>query len=252
MGATVCTAVSAADGMDLVAAVDPDASGATIEGIQVAAAREALSEAGVDVCVDFTHPDVVADNIRWLLEHGIHAVVGTTGLADQDLDGIRRKAQDGTAKVFLAPNFAIGAVLMMQLAAQAARHLPDVEIVELHHDGKADAPSGTSLRTADLIAEARGQTSEPVAGGSQPARPMGEIIDGARGAQRAGIRVHSVRLRGLVAHQEVLLGGPGQTLSIRHDSYDRTSFMPGVLLAVRRVAGLPDAVTVGLEALLGE
>lgn len=243
MGRAVCHAVAEADGLELVAAVDPNAAGEQIDGVEVAQDHDALTDAGVEVCVDFTRPSAVADNIRWLLEHGIHAVVGTTGLSDDDLADIERRAGGGDARVFLAPNFAIGAVLMMRFATEAARHMPDVEIIELHHDGKADAPSGTALRTADLIAKARGDADEPV---------MGEVIDGARGADRERIRVHSVRLPGLVAHQEVLLGGEGQLLTIRHDSYDRTSFMPGVILAVRRVPDLPDPVTVGLEVLLFE
>lgn len=247
MGSEVCRAVDAADDLALVAAVDPGRAGdrlADVAGVggdlTIAADLAALAEANVDVAVDFTHPDVVAGNLRWLLEHDVHAVVGTTGLADDELADLREVAGRAGANALLAPNFAIGAVLMMQLAQQAVRHLPDVEIIELHHDGKADAPSGTALRTADLLAEARDDAPEPV---------LGETLAGARGADRHGIRVHSVRLPGLVAHQEVILGGQGQTLTIRHDSIDRSSFMPGVLLAVREVAGL-DGLVVGLEALL--
>jgi 4-hydroxy-tetrahydrodipicolinate reductase len=248
MGSEVCRAVVAADGLELVAAVDPHHVGAALRGagvdsdLEIAGDLDALVAADAEVAVDFTVPDTVARNVVWLLEHGIHAVVGTTGIGDDDLDRIERLASEGEANAFLAPNFAIGAVLMMRFAAEAARHMPHVEIIELHHDRKADAPSGTALRTADLIAQVRDEAPEPT---------MGETIDGARGADRGGVRVHSVRLPGLVAHQEVLLGGPGQTLSIRHDSTDRTSFMPGVVLAVRRVAEL-DGLVVGLEHLLDD
>jgi 4-hydroxy-tetrahydrodipicolinate reductase len=247
MGAEVCRAVAAAEDCELVAAVDPGRAGASVRDISgvdsdltVADGLDALVDAGAEVAVDFTHPDTVADNLRWLLEHGVHAVVGTTGLSDDDLAELTELAGRSDANALLAPNFAIGAVLLMELAQRAAEHLPHVEIVELHHDGKADAPSGTALRTADLVAAARDESPEPV---------MGETHPGARGADRAGIRVHAIRLPGLVAHQEVVFGGQGQTLTIRHDSIDRTSFMPGVLLAVRRVAEL-DGLVVGLEHLL--
>jgi 4-hydroxy-tetrahydrodipicolinate reductase len=247
MGSEVCRAVDGEDDLELVAAVDPGGAGQPLGDVAgvggdlaVAAELDALTAAGVEVAVDFTHPDAVAGNLRWLLEHGIHAVVGTTGLDDEELASLREVAAGADANAFLAPNFAIGAVLMMQLAQQAVRHLPHVEIIELHHDGKADAPSGTALRTADLLAQARDEAPEPV---------LGETHAGARGADRHGIRVHAVRLPGLVAHQEVILGGQGQTLTIRHDSVDRSSFMPGVLLAVRRVDGL-DGLVVGLEELL--
>jgi 4-hydroxy-tetrahydrodipicolinate reductase len=177
---------------------------------------------GADVVVDFTTPDAAPDNVRACLEAGVHAVVGTTGFDVTTL----RAAVDGAggdAKCFVAPNFAIGAVLMMQLAGEVAPHMPECEIIELHHDGKLDAPSGTAKRTADLIDDAGGNVHEPI---------------------------HSVRLPGLVAHQEVVFGAEGQTLSIRHDSTDRRSFMPGVLLAVRKVGELPERFTVGLEKLL--
>lgn len=249
MGGEVCRALAGAEDLVLAAAVDPEGAGrplgevAGVEAdVSVASGLGALPEAGVEVAIDFTHPDAVADNTVWLLEHGIHAVVGTTGIEEASLERVRELAEGGDANAIFAPNFAIGAVLMMQLAGQVARHLPDAEVVELHHDGKADAPSGTALRTADLIAEARGSHPEPT---------MGETHPGARGADRSGIRVHSVRLPGLVAHQEVLFGGRGQTLTIRHDATDRSAFMPGVLLAVRRVAEV-DGLVVGLEHLLEE
>lgn len=248
MGSEVCRAVDAASDLVLAAAVDPQAVGGTLReaagidsGVTIADDLQALADEGVEVAVDFTHPDTVADNTLQLLDLGIHAVVGTTGLSEEDLERVGERAGSGAANAFVAPNFAIGAVLLMQFAAEAARHLPHVEIIELHHDGKADAPSGTALRTADLIAAAReGDAPEPT---------MGESLRGARGADRAGLRVHSIRLPGLVAHQEVIFGGEGQTLTIRHDSIDRASFMPGVLLAVRRVADL-DGLVVGLEHLL--
>jgi 4-hydroxy-tetrahydrodipicolinate reductase len=211
MGETVCGAVEGAEDMELAARADPAL------GVELASV---LDEA--DVVVDFTTPDTAPANVRACLEAGVHAVVGTTGF---DLDAMRAAVEGagGDANCFVAPNFAIGAVLLMQAAQLAARHMPECEIVELHHDRKLDAPSGTAKRTAELIREAGGNVHEPI---------------------------HSVRLPGLVAHQEVIFGGEGQTLSLRHDSIDRSSFMPGVLLAVRRVAGLPERFTVGLEKLL--
>lgn len=242
MGAEVCRAVDEADDMVLVAAVDP-AGGTTHSGQPVAAAIDALSDGGAEVVVDFTHPDAVLENVRWLLDHGIHAVVGTTGLSPDDLDEVRRLAEASKANAVVAPNFAIGAVLLMRFAAEAARVLPHAEIVELHHDNKADAPSGTAITTAMGMAAAR-------RGDPARARESVESIRGARGGSVEGINIHSIRLPGLVAHQEVILGGQGQTLTIRHDSIDRTSFMPGVLVAIRAVADRP-GLTVGLDALLG-
>lgn len=229
MGSTVCAAVAAAPDLELVAEVD--------EGDDLSLFTEAV----VDVVVDFTTPKTVGENVDWYLDNGIHAVVGTTGWTDDDLERWRGLAQRGDANAVVAPNFALGAVLLMHLSAIAAQHLADVEIIELHHDGKVDAPSGTALLTADVVAQARSSAPEPV---------LGETHAGARGADRNGIRIHAIRLPGLVAHQEVIFGAEGQTLSIRHDTSDRTAFMPGVLLAVRAVADRP-GVTVGLEALLG-
>jgi 4-hydroxy-tetrahydrodipicolinate reductase len=229
MGVTVCAAVDAEDDLELVARVDIDDS------------LERLAEAGSEVVVDFTTPDAVGANVDWYLKNGIHAVVGTTGWTGQDLERWRELAQSSGANAVVAPNFALGAVLMMHLAGIAAAHLDHVEIIELHHDNKKDAPSGTAIRTAELIARARARSPEPVAG---------ETLAGARGADQEGIRIHAVRLPGLVAHQEVIFGAEGQTLSIRHDTSDRTAFMPGVLLAVRAVSDRP-GVTVGLEPLLG-
>ena len=228
MGSEVVRAVTAADDLEVVAEYD---------------VGDTLDLSAADVAVDFTHPDAVMDNLKACIDAGVHAVVGTTGFDDARLDQLRSWLADApSVGVLVAPNFGVAAVLMMQFAAQAARFFDSVEIVELHHPRKADAPSGTARRTAELIAEARaGMDPMPDATTS--------ALDGARGADVAGVRVHAVRLAGLVAHQEVLLGGGGETLTIRHDSYDRASFMPGVLLGVRSVAGRP-GLTVGLEALL--
>jgi 4-hydroxy-tetrahydrodipicolinate reductase len=248
MGAEVCRAIAAEDDLELVAAVDVSATGVAVRDVTgvetdlvVAGELETLTQAGCEVAVEFTGPASVGANLRWLLEHGIHAVVGATGIDTGDLDAARALAADGDANALVAPNFAIGAVLLMRFAAEAAKHLPHVEIIELHHDRKVDAPSGTALRTAELIAESRAQV---------PEIPLGDDRHpGARGADHADVRVHSVRLPGIVANQEVIFGGPGQTLTLRHDSIDRTSFMPGVVLACREVGGL-DGLVVGLEHLL--
>ena len=231
VGATIVEGVEAADDLTFTAGVD---------------AGDALSlftDTDTQVVVDFTHPSVVMDNLKFLIENGIHAVVGTTGFTDERTVRVREwlSAKPDVA-VLIAPNFAIGALLSMQFAKQAARFFESVEVVELHHPHKADAPSGTAARTARLIAEAR--KGLPL---SPDATSTG--IDGARGADVDGVRVHSVRLAGLVAHQEVLFGTQGETLTIRHDSIDRTSFVPGVLLAVRHVAERP-GLTVGIEPLL--
>ena len=233
MGSEVCRAVEAADDLSLVAPIDVDDS------------IEQLTASGAEVVVDFTHPDVVMDNLRWCIEHGIHAVVGTTGFTEQRLEQVRQwLGEAATVGVLVAPNFSVGAVLMMRFAAQAARFFESVEIVELHHPDKVDAPSGTARRTAELIAAARARVgSVPIPDATRQA------LDGARGADVDGIRVHAVRLRGLVAHQEVLFGTAGEALTIRHDSLDRASFMPGVLLGVREVGSRP-GLTVGLEQLL--
>jgi 4-hydroxy-tetrahydrodipicolinate reductase len=248
MGAEVCRAVAGADGLELVAAVDVSAAGEALRdrtGVEleltISDELEALTAARCEVVVEFTGPASVGANLRWLLEHGLHAVVGATGIDAEDLEAARSLASDGAANALVAPNFAIGAVLLMRFAAEAAKHLPHVEIIELHHDRKVDAPSGTALRTAELIAEARAEVPEV---------PLGDDRHpGARGADHADVRVHSVRLPGIVANQEVIFGGTGQTLTIRHDSIDRTSFMPGVLLACREVGRL-DGLVVGLEHLL--
>jgi 4-hydroxy-tetrahydrodipicolinate reductase len=241
MGQTVCAAVAADPDLELVAAVDPQHAGRSVEGLDVAAEPRALADAGAEVAVDFTVADAARKNLAWCALHAVHAVVGTTGLGDDDLAWLRDEFSRSNCLV--APNFAIGAVLMMRFAELAAPYFDSAEIIELHHDQKRDAPSGTAMMTAARMAGASNEW------GADPTEQ--EVAAGARGGAAAGgIRVHSVRLRGLVAHQEVLLGTTGQSLSIRHDSYDRTSFMPGVLLAVKRIASLP-GVTVGLDALLG-
>ncbi|HMD91719.1 MAG TPA: 4-hydroxy-tetrahydrodipicolinate reductase, partial [Trebonia sp.] len=202
---------------------------------------------GCDVVVDFTHPGAVMGNLRWCVDHGLNVAVGTSGFGDDRLAEVRSwvaKTQD--VRVLIVPNFSVGAVLMMAFAAQAARFFESAEIIELHHAAKVDAPSGTALRTAGVIADARTK-----AGLGAPPDATKQELAGARGAAVADVHVHSVRLAGLVAHQEVLFGGHGETLTIRHDSLDRASFMPGVLLAVRGVASLQPGLTVGIEPLLG-
>ncbi|WP_312856268.1 4-hydroxy-tetrahydrodipicolinate reductase [Nocardioides pelophilus] len=233
VGTEVCRAVEAAPDLALVAAVD--------RGDPI----EALETAGAQVVVDFTHPDVVMDNLAFCIRHGIHAVVGTTGFDQNRLDilGDQLGSEPRTG-VLIAPNFSIGAILMMRFAALAAPFYESVEIVELHHPNKADAPSGTARRTAELVAAARREAGcEPVPDATSTG------LDGARGAVVDGIHVHGLRIRGLVAHQEVILGGVGETLTIRHDSLDRVSFTPGVLTGVRQIADHP-GLTVGLEHFL--
>ena len=233
MGAEVCRAVEGADGLELVAQLD---QGDALDG---------LTDADAQVVVDFTHPGVVMDNLAWCVEHGLAVVVGTSGFDEERLGAVRALLDTTPGHVLIAPNFGIGAVLMMQFAKQAAPFFESVEIIELHHPNKADAPSGTATHTASLVAAARAE-----AGSGPLPDATTSALDGARGASVDGIPVHSVRLRGLIAHQEVLLGTPGETLTIRHDSLDRTSFMPGVLMAVRAVGERP-GLTVGLESLLG-
>jgi 4-hydroxy-tetrahydrodipicolinate reductase len=203
--------------------------------------------AAADVVVDFTHPGVVMDNLRWCVQHDLDVVVGTSGFAEDRLDEVRGwLAGHPDVRVLIVPNFSVGAILMMRFAAEAARFFDSAEVIELHHAGKADAPSGTALRTAALIGAARAE-----AGLGAPPDATASSLPGARGATVDGVHVHSVRVAGLVAHQEVLLGGTGETLTIRHDSLDRVSFMPGVLLAARKIGTLPVGLTVGLEVLLG-
>ena len=234
VGAEVCKALEAAEDMELVAAIDVDDS------------MDQLVGSGAQAVVDFTHPDVVMDNLEFCVDRGIHAVVGTTGFDEERFDVLRGwLAQSPETGVLVAPNFSIGAILMMRFAVEAAPFYESVEIVELHHPDKADAPSGTARRTASLIAKARRE-----AGSGPIPDATSTSLDGARGADVEGIRVHGLRVRGLVAHQEVILGGTGETLTIRHDSMDRASFMPGVLLGLRTIASSP-GLTIGLEHFMG-
>ena len=230
VGSEVCRGLEAAPDTRLVAAIDVDDE------------LDATITAGARVAVDFTSPDAVMDNLEFCIDHGVHAVVGTTGFDDDRLATVRGwlERSPGTG-VLIAPNFSVAAVLMMRFAATAAPFFESVEVVELHHPDKADAPSGTARRTAQLVAVARGRADCP-----SPPDATSTALDGARGAEVDGIHVHAVRLRGLLAHQEVLLGGVGETLTIRHDSLNRASFVPGVLAGVRQVAARP-GLTVGLE-----
>ncbi|MDQ6782403.1 MAG: 4-hydroxy-tetrahydrodipicolinate reductase [Actinomycetota bacterium] len=252
MGATVCRAVGGDPDMDLVVGVDPSRAGDSLvsvtgagpQGAIIAADLDALVAAGADVVIDFTSPSVIRSNLAWYAAYGLHAVVGTTGLSDEDVASVAAEFDPGRgAGCIIAPNFAIGAVLMIRFAEMAAPWFETAEIIELHHDAKVDAPSGTAMLTASRMAEASSEW------GSDPTRS--HVVDGARGGVGpGGIHVHAVRLKGLVAHQQVLMGTTGQTLSIRHDSIDREAFMPGVLIAVRAVADRP-GLTVGLDAVLG-
>ncbi|QVQ53651.1 4-hydroxy-tetrahydrodipicolinate reductase [Spiractinospora alimapuensis] len=233
MGSEVVRAVSEAEDMTFVAGVDTGGD------------RSALSSA--DVVVDFTLPDGVMDNLRWLIDNGIHAVVGTTGFDEARIAELRELLERTPgSRVLIAPNFGIGAVLMMHFAAKAAPYFDSAEVVETHHPRKVDAPSGTAVRTAQLMAEARDRAGSP----PMPDATTDEL-PGARGADVDGIRVHALRMAGHIAHQEVVFGGHGETLRIRHDSMSRESFMPGVLLGVREVDRLPEPLTIGLEPLLG-
>jgi len=244
MGATVCDAVLAAPDLELVAAVDPFHGGETVRGTEltIGAGWEALEAAKPDVAVDFTNIDGARMNLRWCAAEGVHAVVGTTGFDEGELSTLGTMFADSQANAVIAPNFAIGAVMMMRFAELAAPYFDSVEIIEMHHDQKIDAPSGTSIATAQRIAAASKDWSED---------PTTKVVaEGARGGTVEGVPVHALRVRGMVASQEVLFGTTGQSLSIRHDTYDRSSFMPGVLLAVRKVAATP-GLTLGLDALLG-
>ncbi|MYS21239.1 dihydrodipicolinate reductase [Streptomyces sp. DvalAA-14] len=235
IGSEAARAVEAADDLELVAAIDRDDR------------LETLAEADTQVAVDLTHPDAVMDNLDYVIGQGIHAVVGTTGWTPVRLTALEeRLAAAPGVGALVAPNFSIGAVLTMRFAQQAARWFESVEVIELHHDKKADAPSGTATRTAQLIAAARAED-----GRAPQHDPTTHGLPGARGAEVDGVPVHSVRLRGLLAHQEVLFGGTGETLTIRHDSLHHSSFMPGILLAVRTVPGVP-GLTYGLEHFLSE
>ena len=248
MGRIVCRAVHDEPDLELVAALNPSFEGrplAPIVGfdteLRIAGSIDILLDAEVEVAVDFTQPDVVMKSIQYMVEHDINGVIGTTGIGPDDLEQIRKwtEARHGDSGVIVASNFSIGSVVAQKLAEEAARHFPAAEVIELHHDQKKDAPSGTAATTARKIAEARKEAWSGPEGGE----PF-------RGGEVDGVRVHSVRLPGLVAHQEVIFGGPGQTLTIRHDAPDRTSYMPGVLAAIREVGNRP-GLTVGIEPLLG-
>ncbi len=250
MGRLVCQAVAEDPDLALVAGINPSFDGEHLGrmighpdvDVRISSELDTLLQAETEVAVDFTTPAAVMDNVRWAIEHAMHIVVGTTGIEEKDLEEIRRllAGEGNESNVIIAPNFAIGAVLLQRFAEQAARIFSAAEIIELHHEGKLDAPSGTARATAERMARAR---QDPWQG------PAGETIGGVRGGDIEGIRVHSVRLPGLVAHQEVIFGGVGQTLTIRHDSSQRVSFMPGVLLAIKAVIARP-GLTVGLEPLL--
>jgi 4-hydroxy-tetrahydrodipicolinate reductase len=233
MGSQVCSTVESAPDLELRAQVDV---GDPIERLE-----------GCEVVVDFTHPGAVMENLRWCIDHSITAAVGTSGFGEARLAEVRAMLADKPgARVLIVPNFSVGAVLMMRFAAQAAPFFESAEVIELHHAGKADAPSGTASRTASMISEGRA-----AAGLGAPPDATVQAAEGARGTEVDGVHVHSIRLAGLVAHQEVLLGGHGEVLTIRHDSLDRASFMPGVLVAIRGAASLPAGLTVGLDGLLG-
>lgn len=241
MGETVCAAVGADPQLDLVAAVDPYAAGRSILGVEVAATPQAMADAGVQVAVDFTVLDAARTNTSWCALHGVHAVVGTTGFTQADFDAYRQ--QFTHSNCLIAANFAIGAVLMMRFAELAAPYFQTAEIIEFHHDAKVDAPSGTAVRTAERMAAASSEWR------ADPTKH--EVYEGARGGLGpAGIRVHAVRMHGMFAHQEVVLGTSGQTLVIRHDTFDRDCYMPGVVLACKGIAERP-GLTTSLEPFLG-
>jgi len=242
MGRTVCAAVAEHPGLELVAAVDPAFAGERLGELTVAGELRALADAGAQVVVDFTTLEAARTTVSWAALHGVHAVVGTTGWSPDDL--ARMEVDFTRSNCLVAANFAIGAVLMMRFAELAAPWFDTVDVIELHHDAKIDAPSGTAMATMERIAAASSEWA--------PDPTKHELVPGARGGVGpAGIHVHSLRVRGMVAHQEVLMGGRGETLTIRHDSYDRVSFMAGVTLACTRVAALGRPLTVGIEGLLG-
>jgi len=240
MGRLVARAVSEAGDLDLVACFDPGCVGETVEGLPVGDDPDIASSA--DVVVEFTVPAVVQENLRTWRRLGVHTVVGTSGFDKAAVERVGEHWGEGPPRCLIVPNFSIGAVVMMRLAELAAPHFDAAEVIELHHDRKVDAPSGTAVATAQRMAEANPDVGKLDGAGEAAA---------ARGADVSGVAVHAVRLPGLVAHQEVMLGGQGETLSIRHDTTDRSAFMPGVLLAVRSVAQLDDPVTFGIESLLG-
>ena len=238
MGRAICACIAAEDGLDLVAAVDPHAAGEVIGGVTVADGLDELAARGAEVVIDFTVADAARVTVPWLAAHGMHAVVGTTGLGEGDLESFR--AAFTSSNCFVAANFAISAVLMMRFAELASPYFETAEIIELHHNNKADAPSGTAMTTAKRMAAASSEWAP------DPTRHV--VVPGARGGEGpAGIRIHSVRLRGVQAHQEVIFGTAGQSLTIRQDSYDNSSYMPGIVLACKKVSSVP-GLTVGLDA----
>ncbi len=241
MGKLVAETIAYATGFELVAAYDPHGAGQTIAGVEVSATPEVMLDA--DVVVEFTVPDVVIDNLRNWHTMSRHAVVGTSGFDEAKIGEVEEFWKEGSGNCLIVPNFSIGAVVMMRLAELAAPHFDAAEVIEMHHDRKADAPSGTAIATARRIAAAATEQRREV--------ESEELLPGSRGAVVDDVSVHAVRLPGLVAHQAVMLGGMGETLTIRHDTTDRQAFMPGVVLAVRKVGELPMPVTVGLDALLG-
>jgi 4-hydroxy-tetrahydrodipicolinate reductase len=247
MGREVCRAVAEAPDLELVAAVDPGLDGQSVEGIPIVGDVGLLTRHGAEVVVDFSVAEALRANLPLYAAHGLHAVVGTTGLSEAELEAAARLFAESSANAIVAANFAIGAVLLMRFCELAAPHMDGVEVIELHHNAKRDAPSGTALHTAAGIAAAR----QRAGAGPLPADPTTEhVVPGARGGEGpGGVHIHSVRLPGLIAHEEVIFGALGQSLTIRHDSYDRRSFMPGVLLAVRAVADRP-GLTIGIEPLL--
>jgi 4-hydroxy-tetrahydrodipicolinate reductase len=241
MGRLTAETIAYATGFELVAAFDPSAAGKSVGGIEISETPEVMMDA--DVVVEFTTPDVVLENLRRWRTMGRHAVVGTSGFGEDRLSEVEAFWSEGGGNCLIVPNFSIGAVVMMRLAEIAAPHFDAAEVIEMHHDRKADAPSGTALATAERIARsAGGQNREVVSR---------ELVAGARGAEVEGVSVHAIRLPGLVAHQAVVFGGLGETLTIRHDTTDREAFMPGVVLAIRKVGDLSMPVTVGLDPLLG-
>jgi 4-hydroxy-tetrahydrodipicolinate reductase len=250
MGSMVCRTVADDPELELVAAVDPQHAGIDLRqlgvpgtGLNVAPNADALARAGAEVAVDFTVIDGARENLAWCADHDVHAVVGTSGFEADEVERFRRRFAESGANAVIVPNFAISAVLMMRFAELAAPYFDTAEIIELHHDEKVDAPSGTAIATSERRAAASTQWA--------PDPTTKTVLEGARGGEgAAGIRIHSVRLRGLMAHQEVVLGTTGQSLTIRQDSYDRSSFMPGVVLAIKRIGAKP-GLTFGLDALLG-
>lgn len=242
MGATVLEMVKADPALSLVALLDPFSEDSQVDGVPVYRTKEDLAHIEADVWVDFTTPQFAYENTRFALEQGFAPVVGTTGFSPEEVAELSQLAVKKQVGGLIAPNFAIGAILLMQFAAQAAKYFPDLEIIELHHDKKKDAPSGTAIKTAEWIAKVRQAHS-------QGAADEEELLAGARGAEMDGMRIHSVRLPGLVAHQEVIFGGQGEGLTIRHDSYDRSSFMAGVNLGIKEVVKRQELVY-GLEHLL--